>query len=169
MSTEDHNGEKSVPVKRGRVDSLSLYEITEDELDQLAIGSPSSLHLNFAVFFLSIAFSFLITLLSTKIESDRTFTVFVVILVVTTVAGSREMLLWWRAHKTTPDIIKRIRDRLPSEEPAPPKKGKPAKKGADKGKSQKATPPVPPSPSEETESDNGYGTGEEKKKDTERG
>ena len=58
MPGEKYTGEKAVQIKRGRVDSLSLYEITDNELDILTAGSPSSLYLNFAIFLLSRAFLF---------------------------------------------------------------------------------------------------------------
>jgi hypothetical protein len=154
MPGEEHTGENALQIKRGRVDSLSLYEITDNELDILATGSPSSLHLNLAIFFLSSALAFLIALLTTKIESDRTFTIFVVILVVSSVVGCVMMLMWSRAHRSTREVIKRIRDRLPSEEfGSPGGKGRARKKVPGKGREQKSLSnlPVP----EETEAEEG--------------
>jgi hypothetical protein len=140
MNPGEETGENAVQIRRGRVDSLSLYEITDNELEILATGSPSSLHLNLGISLLSMAVSFFIALLTTNITSERTFTVFVVIFVSTLIVGSIMMLVWWRAHKSTREIIKRIRDRLPSEELAPAAgKGGARRRGASKGKQQKTT------------------------------
>ena len=44
-------------VRRGRVESVDLYEIKDTELDTLEKGTPADLQLNFAIFLLSLAFS----------------------------------------------------------------------------------------------------------------
>jgi hypothetical protein len=164
MPADENTGENIVQIKRGRVDSLSLYEITDNELDILATGSPSSLQLNFAIFLLSIALSFLISLLTTKIELDRTFNVFVVIVVVTFVVGFIMMFMWWRAHKSTRGIIQEIRDRLPAEEAASPAgKAGPRKRATSKGREQKQTLKVPMPDETEAETGKGQTTGETQK------
>lgn len=66
MPPDDERKEGNSPrIIRGRVDSLSLYEITETELDTLERGSPYSIHLNFGVFLLTLGLSFLTSLLTT--------------------------------------------------------------------------------------------------------
>lgn len=116
MSNDQHSGEKTVRVKRGKVDSLTLYEITDYELETLAIGSPSSLHLNFAIFFLSLATSFLIALLSTSITSTKTFSVFVIVTVIGFAAGLVLLGMWHFSHKSTRTIIRQIRERIPADQ-----------------------------------------------------
>lgn len=116
MSDIENSGEKPFKIKRGRVDSLSLFEITEHELNILESGSPSSLFLNFALLLLSAATSFLITLTSTTISSDRVFAVFTIIAVTGYIAGIVLFMLWWRNRQSTATIIKRIRQRIPSDE-----------------------------------------------------
>ncbi|ETW92444.1 MAG: hypothetical protein ETSY1_43610 [Candidatus Entotheonella factor] len=101
-----------VKILRGRVDSMSLYEITEYELNLLEQGSPASLHLNFSIFLLSIATSFLITLLSTPIASYRVFTVFVVITAVGFSVGGFLLLLWYKTHRSVKNIIEKIKRRI---------------------------------------------------------
>lgn len=98
-------------INRGRVGSLSLYEITDHELQVLEEGSLGTTFLNFAVFFLSVALSFLATLLVTPIESDRVFTVFVVFVIVGFAAGGVLLKLWSRARRNTSKVLKRIKDR----------------------------------------------------------
>lgn len=113
----ESTGEKQPRIRRGRVDSLTLYEITDYELDSLSTGSPSSLYLNLAIFFASIAISFLVALLTATITSDRVFTVFVVIVILGFVASAVLSCVWLRNRKSISTIIKRIKKRIPSEEP----------------------------------------------------
>ncbi|MEW6066788.1 MAG: phage holin family protein [Nitrospirota bacterium] len=112
----ESTGEKQPKIRRGRVDSLTLYEITDYELDILATGSPSSIYLNFAIFFISIAISFLIALSTATIASDRIFTIFVVIVVIGFISGGVLFCLWLRNRKSISTIIKRIKQRIPPEE-----------------------------------------------------
>ena len=116
MPQDQHSGEKTVRVKRGKVDSLTLYEITDYELETLAIGSPSSLHLNFAIFFLSLATSFLVSLTTTTINDTKTFAVFVVITSIGFAAGAVLLAMWHFSHKSTKSIIRTIRERIPAEQ-----------------------------------------------------
>ena len=108
----EQSGEKAPRILRGRVASFALYEITDGELDLLEAGSPSSLHLNFAVFFLSTAISFLVSLLTSTI-SDRVFTVFTAIIVVGFAGGGFLFVLWFRARRSVAEVVRRIRARIP--------------------------------------------------------
>lgn len=114
----EHSGEKPFRIRRGRVDSLSLYEITEHELNTLENGSPSSLFLNFSLLLLTTATSFLISLLTTTISSDRTHAVFVILVVVGYILGLLLGIIWWRTRQSISAITKRIRGRIPPEEQA---------------------------------------------------
>jgi Na+/melibiose symporter-like transporter len=116
MTDQEHSGEKSVRIKRGKVDSLSLYEITDYELDVLEKGSPGSIYLNFGIFLLSTSLSLLVALLTTEIKSDRVFTVFTVIVVLGVIGGSVLLFLWYSSKETVSVIIKKIKDRIPQEE-----------------------------------------------------
>ena len=46
-----------VKVRRGKVESVDLYEIKDSELDVLEQGTPATLQLNFAIFLFSTAFT----------------------------------------------------------------------------------------------------------------
>jgi hypothetical protein len=74
-------------IHRVRLDKLTIFEITESELDALEQGSPESLFLNLAVGVISIAISFSISLATTQIESVKTYSFFVIITVVGYLAG----------------------------------------------------------------------------------
>lgn len=107
----------NVRIKRGKVDSLSLYEVTEGELQELETGGPDSPFLNFAIFLISTAVSFLISLLTTDIKSNRTFCVFVIVAVIGMVGGIILLMLWNRARKSKASIIMKIKDRMPKDNP----------------------------------------------------
>jgi len=114
---QQDSGFDSVKVRRGKVDSLSLYEVTESELQDLERGGPASLFLNFAIFLLSTAISFLVALLSTDIKSTKIFIVFVLVTLVGFVGGGILLLIWNRSRQSTKEIIQRIKDRMPKEYP----------------------------------------------------
>ena len=117
---EDYNAlrekvQHQIKINRGRVQSVSVYEVTERELSILEIGPQSSIFLNFAIFLLSVSISFLIALLTTTIGSDRTFAVFVVITAVGLVAGVVLLAVWYRSHRSVSDTIVNIKSRIPGE------------------------------------------------------
>lgn len=116
MEQTESIGEKSPRIRRGRVDSLSLYEITDNELDALAKGSPTSLYLNFAICLLSTATSFLIALLTSTITNEILKVFIVVIVVVGYILGVLLLLLWLRSRKSVGGVVKRIKQRIPKEE-----------------------------------------------------
>ena len=51
-----------VLIRRGRVDSLNIYEVKEHELELLEKGSAGTLQFNFAIFLFSIALTCIIAL-----------------------------------------------------------------------------------------------------------
>ena len=112
MSEDSGN---SVPVRRGKVDLIVLYEVTEHELELLKSGSPTGLLLNFAIFAISIAVAFFITLLTTTISSDRVFIVFVIITAVGMLAGLILFVLWLRLRKSISNTVRTIKDRVPKD------------------------------------------------------
>ena len=50
MNPKKEDNIDDVKIKRGKVDSLSLYEVTDSELQVLEEGGQDNLFLNFAVF-----------------------------------------------------------------------------------------------------------------------
>jgi hypothetical protein len=103
------------PIERIRLDKLTIFEITEAELDALERGSTESLFFNLAIATVSIATSFLVSLLTTVIENDRTLIVFVVICVVGFLSGLTFTLLWLQMRKSLKKVAREIRDRKPPE------------------------------------------------------
>lgn len=102
-------------IRRGRVPSLALYELTSGELDLLEQGMPSGLFLNLAIFFWSIAAGFFTSLVTGSIASTNTFIVFVTVVVVGCAAGVVLTFLWWRTRGSTKGIIETIKKRIPEE------------------------------------------------------
>lgn len=112
--TKPEAGEKLV-VRRGRVDSVDLYEVKENELELLENGSPASLQLNFSIFLFSLAFSAILTLTTATVKWRIMETVFVVVAVIGILLGSYLFVSWWRTRTSIAKIISTIRNRIPPE------------------------------------------------------
>lgn len=117
FSSNDSNKEgEIVKVKRARYDSLELFDVSENELTIIERGSPSSTYLNFAIFLLSIAISFLTTLLTVDLKQNQTlFTVFTVICVLGFMVGLFLIIIWYRSKNEFYEVLKKIRDRMKQE------------------------------------------------------
>jgi hypothetical protein len=98
-------------IHRVRLDKLTIFEITESELDALEQGSPESLFLNLAVGVISIAVSFSIALGTTQIQSLKTYSLFLIVTVVGYLAGVTFGLLWWRSRRSLKSVAREIRRR----------------------------------------------------------
>ncbi|MCX7637780.1 MAG: hypothetical protein N2044_08055 [Cyclobacteriaceae bacterium] len=100
-------------IKRGRVDSLSIFEIREDELNTIEKGSTTSLYLNFSIFLLSVAVSFLIALLTSDFKDKiLTFTIFCVVTTVGFIIGLVLLIMWLRQKDDFKEVIENIRQRM---------------------------------------------------------
>jgi len=107
-----NGGEQLDPaIHRVRLDKLTIFEITEAELEALERGSPESLYLNLAIGVSSVAASFSTALATTEIASIRTFSVFVVVTVVGYLAGATFALLWWQSRRSLRSVASDIRNR----------------------------------------------------------
>ena len=102
-------------IHRVRLDRLTIFEITEAELDEAERGSSESLFLNFALSTISIAMSLTVTLLTTKIDSNRVFIGFMVATMVSWMSGLICLTIWIRFKRSSTSVFKRIRARLPGE------------------------------------------------------
>ena len=113
------SGDVTLKVRRGRVDSVDLYEIKDTELDLLERGSPADLQLNFAIFLLSTALTALGTLFTTAFRSSVTRTVYIVIGVVGLLGGAYLLIAWGRNRSTLKQTCARIRGRIPPDGVSP--------------------------------------------------
>lgn len=112
-----------VLIRRARLDRLTIYDVSESELEILERGSPNSIYLNFAIFLLSIAVSLTVALLTTTTTSTSIFIIFIVCTVVGYVGGILLLILWRRNRSSVSDCIAIIRKRLPPEGDAAPLRG----------------------------------------------
>lgn len=102
-------------IRRARIDSLGIYEISESELQKLESGSPESNFLTFSVALLSIAISFTVTLTTTKIDSDRLFTTYISLTIIAYISGFILLILFWQKRMVTQSVICTIKNRMPPE------------------------------------------------------
>lgn len=114
-SDTENTGENKIDIRRGRVDSLSIYEVKDQELTILQQGSLGSTFLNLAIFLLSVGASFLATLLTSTIQSDRKFYFFAIVVVVATIVGGVLLILWFQRKDSVSSIVNEIKSRIPSE------------------------------------------------------
>jgi hypothetical protein len=92
---------------------LNVYLVYEHQLDLLAQGSPASLLLNFALFFLGVAATAAGTLWSAPPEKDRVYYTFLIILLVALIAGVVMLALWWLMHTSNRGLIASIKSQMP--------------------------------------------------------
>ena len=92
---------------------LNVYPVYEHQLDALAQGAPSSLYLNFSLFFLGVATTALGTLISIPQDSDRAYYTFLIVLLGTAIAGVVLLALWWVTSKSARQVIAEIKSQMP--------------------------------------------------------
>jgi hypothetical protein len=102
-------------MRFGRPAELKVHLVSEDELTRLEQGDGQSVFLECSIALISIATSFLIAIITTKIDSVRTYTVFIVISVVGFISGIVLLLLWGSVRKPIRKLVKEIRSRMPPE------------------------------------------------------
>ena len=81
------------PIVRVRVDSLTIYEVKEEELRTIEHGSTRSDQFNFAVAALSAALTLLVALLTAKFPNDGATAVAVAVFVAFVVLGAFFLLV----------------------------------------------------------------------------
>ena len=112
------NDEKSIPARRGRVDSVNLYEVKEEELELLEKG-PSTLKLNFAIFLFSIAFACITALATSNFKWQIVKLIFAIVSVVGILQGAYLIISWWRARTPIAKVVSTIRNRINGNSVAP--------------------------------------------------
>jgi hypothetical protein len=103
--------ERPINIIRGAVDSLTLYEVMEDELNNLENGSTSSTYLNLAIALLTLCLSFFASIFTVDFKNNITFIVFLVIALVSLFAGVGYIITWYKTRKSYTSIITKIRAR----------------------------------------------------------
>lgn len=104
-------GERTMTIIRGEVDSLTLYEVTEDELINLENGPSSSIYLNFAISLITLSLSFFASIFTATFENSITLIVFLVIAIVSLLVGLGYFVTWKKTSKSYSSISNKIRAR----------------------------------------------------------
>jgi hypothetical protein len=114
MVSAPQNGsdEKPLRIRRGRVESVDLYEIKDSELETFRRGSPADLQLNFAIFLLSISFSAIISLYTATFPNSNVHTTFIVIAVFGIMLGVYLLIAWLLNRQSLTDTCDQIRQRM---------------------------------------------------------
>jgi hypothetical protein len=118
MNNPSQNEADTIKVRRARVDSITVYDVTEQELEQLEKGGGGGIYLNLCLSIFSIAASFLIAVITTKIESDRQFAIFIIITTVGFLGALVLGILWWRCRESVTAVVLSIKRRMPLDETA---------------------------------------------------
>ena len=106
-----------IPVNRVKCDSITIYEITEWELDIIKKGE-NSLFLNLGLSLVSFFITFFITLLTVDLK-DRIFTIFIVACMVTGIWGIVLIIFYFKVKWDFSCVIKKIEKRTDVEKKQP--------------------------------------------------
>lgn len=112
MSSKGKSSRDTITVRRGRMDSIDVYDVTDQELEALKRGGDGGIYLNFALAFFSIAVSFIIALETTSITSDRQFFVFALVAAGALLGAVILGLIWVVSRNSTKDIVLIIKSRM---------------------------------------------------------
>ena len=103
----------TVAILRAKIDTLTIYEISEEESLTIERGSPDSIYLTIAIALLSFALAIFCSLLVTEIKSTVVMIVYVLIVIVGFVIGVILLILWKRTESSVSACVNVIRKRLP--------------------------------------------------------
>ena len=103
----------SPEIRRARMQTLTIYEVSESELELLEHGAPDSIFLSISLLLFSCAMTSLVTLITCDFSSSVAANGFLVATIVGFVVGLVLFVLWCRTRKASSKIIEGIRNRLP--------------------------------------------------------
>lgn len=112
---DNYSKDISPAIRRARFDKLTIYEISEDELNTLEKGSPNSVYLNISIALLAAALTCLLATPTVNIESKMLLFAFISFTVIGFIVGGVLLVLWVRGRSSVSDCVKKIRRRLPPE------------------------------------------------------
>lgn len=108
QSTENPRGE--ITIDRHYIEEIKTYEVSEDQLTIVESGSSGGTALNFCIALYSIFISFVVSLLTTKIDNIAVLTFFWVVVSVAFILGTFFLITWLRAHASSKSIFLKIRN-----------------------------------------------------------
>ena len=100
------------PVRIAPLGELTAYTVHEHELDVIAAGSPATLAFNLAVALIPVGVTFIITLTTTTISSDRLFYSYLIVCVNCWLVGSIALIYWLRTKNAVDLTVAKIKSRL---------------------------------------------------------
>lgn len=101
----------TVNIRRGRIDSIDIYEIKDIELDSLERGNNSD-DLTFSVFLLSMFFTSLAALMTADFTSEYAKIIFTVACFIGLILGIYFFSRWYKNRNQISIICNKIRDRI---------------------------------------------------------
>lgn len=104
-------------IQRVRFQKLTIYGVSESELELLERGAPDSLVLNFSIALFSAAISLTVTFATATVESDRVFQALVLLVGIGYVGGFFFLVRWLRLRKSVSETARTIRERLTDGDP----------------------------------------------------
>jgi hypothetical protein len=107
-------GQQLSPVRVAPLGELNAYTVHEHELDIIAAGSPATLSFNVAVALLSAGLTFVITLTTTTITTNRLFYSYLIVCINFLLAGLLLLGYWWRSRTSVLVIVSKIKSRMPA-------------------------------------------------------
>jgi hypothetical protein len=114
MATTPQPNEDNKPlrIRRGRVESVDLYEIKDSELEIFRRGSPADLNLNFSIFLLSLAATAIAALATATFHDNNVHTTFIVVAVVGLLGGVFLLISWFINRTPLTEVCNQIRQRI---------------------------------------------------------
>ena len=107
--------DKSLTIRRGYVQSINIYEITDNELDALEKGGSSGIYLTFSTILLTTAFNCITTLTTVKFNNDIIQICYIILAIIGIVGGVFLIILWRKGMTSVIPTIKKIKKRIPPE------------------------------------------------------
>ena len=104
-------------VKLSSPGELRAYVVHEHELEQLSQGSSISYLLSGALFCFGVSATAFGTVFTVAADATKTFLTFLVFACVSLALGIVLSLMWFFLSKSTTNLVKTIRSRLPENEP----------------------------------------------------
>jgi len=118
LNSEIDNDEiESVRVRRAPFGALTVYDVSDNELNQLAKGQSASIYLNVAIAMLSTAISLFTSLLNIEVKPDfiERARVLTDVTIFATILGTIFLIIWYIKRKDVSELVSRIKNRLPPE------------------------------------------------------
>ena len=106
-----HESSDRLHVNRAKVDSITIYDVTESELVEIESCNAVDWLFNVAIACVTITVSFVVTLTTTKIESTRLFYAYIILTCVSGVAAIGFVVNWRILKGKRDNVIVRIKAR----------------------------------------------------------